>query len=109
MFGVTCSFCHGSDARGGEGGPNLIRIQLVMDDQNGEAARGVVQNGRPDRGMPKFDLRTQQVSDVAAFLHSLYISGHDPSRDIPVNIVVVMQRQARRTSTDPKVRYMPFD
>jgi len=88
MFGVTCSFCHGSDARGGEGGPNLIRSQLVMDDQNGEAIAVVVQNGRPDRGMPKFDLTMQQVSDVAAFLHSLYISGHDPSRDIPVNIVV---------------------
>ena len=88
MFGVACSFCHGSDARGGEGGPNLIRSQLVMDDQNGEAIAVVVQNGRPDQGMPKFDLTTQQVSDVAAFLHSLYISGHDPSRDIPVNIVV---------------------
>jgi mono/diheme cytochrome c family protein len=59
-----------------------------MDDQNGEAIAVVVQNGRPDRGMPKFDLSTQQVSDLAAFLHSLYISGHDPSRDIPVNIVV---------------------
>jgi mono/diheme cytochrome c family protein len=59
-----------------------------MDDQNGEAIAVVVQDGRPDRGMPKFDLTTQQISDVAAFLHSLYISGHDPSRDIPVNIVV---------------------
>jgi len=32
IFSANCSFCHGSDARGGEGGPNLIRSQLVMDD-----------------------------------------------------------------------------
>src|SRR5260370_41226124 len=23
LYGVHCNFCHGSDARGGEGGPNL--------------------------------------------------------------------------------------
>lgn len=88
IFSVTCSFCHGADARGGETGPNLIRSQLVMDDQKGEAIAVVVQNGRPDRGMPKFDLSTANISDIAAFLHSLYVSGHDPSRDIPVNILV---------------------
>jgi mono/diheme cytochrome c family protein len=88
IFSINCTFCHGSDARGGEGGPNLIRSQLVMDDQNGEAIAVVVQNGRPDRGMPKFDLTTAQVSDVAAYIHSLYISGHDPSRDVPTNILV---------------------
>ena len=85
MFGVTCSFCHGSDTcEVVRAAQMLIRSQLVMDDQNGEAIAVVVQNGRPDRGMPKFDLSTQQVSDLAAFLHSLYISGHDPSRDISV-------------------------
>ena len=29
IFSANCSFCHGSDARGGEGGPNLIRSELV--------------------------------------------------------------------------------
>src|SRR5947208_7274597 len=36
MFSVNCAFCHGSDARGGEGGPNLIRSQMVLNDQHGE-------------------------------------------------------------------------
>ena len=49
IFSANCSFCHGSDARGGEGGPNLIRSQLVMDDNNGELIATVVQNGRPIR------------------------------------------------------------
>jgi cytochrome c oxidase cbb3-type subunit 3 len=88
LFGVNCSFCHGSDARGGEGGPNLLRSHLVMDDQNGEAIAVVVQNGRPDKGMPKFDLTNENVSDIAAFVHSFRVAGYDASRDIPPNIVV---------------------
>ena len=63
IFSVNCSFCHGSDARGGEGGPNLIRSELVMGDKNGEIIATVVQNGRPDKGMPKFDLTLENISD----------------------------------------------
>jgi cytochrome c oxidase cbb3-type subunit 3 len=88
LFGVNCSFCHGSDARGGEGGPNLIRSQLVMDDQHGEAIAVVVQNGRADKGMPKFDLTTANVTDIAAFIHSVPSSGHDAVREAPATIVV---------------------
>jgi len=75
IFSANCSFCHGSDARGGEGGPNLVRSQTVLDDQKGETIAVVVQNGRPDRGMPKFDLSTAQVGDIAAFLHSIPVGG----------------------------------
>jgi cytochrome c oxidase cbb3-type subunit III len=88
LFGVNCTFCHGSDARGGEGGPNLIRSQLVMDDKAGELIATVVLVGRVDRGMPKFDLTPESVSDIAAFIHSEYASGHDPVRMAPVSILV---------------------
>src|SRR5689334_8409838 len=64
LFGVNCSFCHGSDARGGEGGPNLLRDSLVMDDRNGELITKVVQTGIPDKGMPKFDALSQ--ADIVA-------------------------------------------
>jgi cytochrome c oxidase cbb3-type subunit III len=87
-YGVQCSFCHGSDARGGEGGPNLIRAEIVLRDQNGETIAPVVQNGRPDRGMPKFDLNTAQIADIAAFIHSFRVAGYDVSRDRPPSIVV---------------------
>ena len=75
IFSANCSFCHGSDARGGEGGPNLIRSQLVMDDDHGELITPVVQHGRPDKGMPKFDLTTEEISTIAAFLHSIPVGG----------------------------------
>jgi cytochrome c oxidase cbb3-type subunit III len=75
IFSANCSFCHGSDARGGEGGPNLIRSQLVMDDDHGELIVTVVQNGRPDKGMPKFDLTTDEISTIATFIHSIPVGG----------------------------------
>src|SRR2546422_4059666 len=37
VFRSNCSFCHGSDARGGETGPNLVRAQLVLADQQGRS------------------------------------------------------------------------
>lgn len=75
IFSVNCSFCHGSDARGGEGGPNLIRSELVMSDKEGEQIAPVVENGRADKGMPKFDLTMGNISDIAAFIHSFPVGG----------------------------------
>jgi len=68
-FSANCAFCHGSNAKGGESGPDLLRSVVVLHDENGEGIAPVVRNGRPDKGMPKFDLSTEQISDIAAFLH----------------------------------------
>ena len=70
LFRGNCSFCHGSDARGGETGPNLVRSQVVRDDQHGELITPIVQHGRPARGMPKFALSDPEVAAIAAWLHS---------------------------------------
>jgi mono/diheme cytochrome c family protein len=86
LYGVQCNFCHGSDARGGEGGPNLLRSDLVLNDKNGELIAQVVQNGRGE--MPKLDLTNEQVSDIAAFIHSFRVGGYDISRMTPPSILV---------------------
>src|SRR6266550_5474155 len=70
IFRSNCSFCHGSDARGGEKGPNLVRDQVVLRDQSGELITPIVQNGIPDQGMPKFALSAADITDIAAWLHS---------------------------------------
>ena len=88
IYGVQCAFCHGSDARGGEGGPNLLRSELVLNDQKGELIAPVVQNGRVDAGMPKFPLTNAQIEDIAAFVHSFRVSGYDASRHSPPTILV---------------------
>jgi cytochrome c oxidase cbb3-type subunit III len=88
LYDINCSFCHGADARGGEGGPNLLRSEMVMDDQNGEMIAPVVQNGRPDTAMQKFDLSADQVSEIAAYIHSFRVSSRDVGRMVPTNILV---------------------
>src|ERR1700722_13706722 len=72
VFSVNCSFCHGSDARGGEGGPNLLRSPIVLNDREGEVISAVVLNGRVEKGMPKFDVSMPDIADVAAYLHSMH-------------------------------------
>src|SRR5213076_3563082 len=74
LFKSNCSFCHGSDGRGGETGPNLVRDQVVLADQHGELIAPVVQNGIPGRGMPKLTLSATEIADIAAWLHSQPLS-----------------------------------
>ncbi len=69
LFRQQCAFCHGRDAGGGETGPSLVDSDLVKRDKAGSEIAGVVRNGRPERGMPKFDLSETAMAGVVAFLH----------------------------------------
>ncbi len=70
-FSSSCSFCHGSLATGTEQAPNLLRSPLVFQDHNGDTLGPFLKQGRPTLGMPAFPtLSPEQVSDIAAFLHS---------------------------------------
>jgi cytochrome c oxidase cbb3-type subunit 3 len=70
LLAGQCGFCHGANARGGSGGPDLTRSALVQTDEDGNQLAELLASGRPDKGMPKFDLPRAEVSDLAAFLHS---------------------------------------
>ncbi|HEV8397276.1 MAG TPA: c-type cytochrome [Vicinamibacterales bacterium] len=86
VFKTNCAFCHGQDARGGDGGPSLLRSGLVLADQNGELIGPVIEQGRG--AMPKFAFKPDQVADLAVFLHSFRVAGYDLSRQKPATIVV---------------------
>ena len=88
VYGTYCTFCHGADTRGGDGGPSLLRSGVVLDDKNGELIGPIILNGRPDRGMPKFALTPAQITDIATFLHSFRVNGYDEARNRPPSIVV---------------------
>jgi cytochrome c oxidase cbb3-type subunit 3 len=94
IYSVTCSACHGVDARGGQlGGPNLLRSQLVLSDQEGELIVPVIQTGRPDKGMPPMPVNAEDAKAVATFLHSLLAAagrqGSPPPGEIPpLNVLV---------------------
>ena len=70
IFVARCGFCHGSNANGGESGPDLVRSVLALDDEGGDKIGPVIRNGRPDKGMPAFPLTDDQIKDVGAFLRS---------------------------------------
>jgi cytochrome c oxidase cbb3-type subunit 3 len=72
VYSGVCSACHGVDARGGQlGGPNLLRSQLVLNDQAGELVGPVIHGSRAERGMPPIPMSDEDVKAVAAFLHAL--------------------------------------
>jgi mono/diheme cytochrome c family protein len=82
---VSCAFCHGSDAGGGEGGPNLLRSGVVLEDQSGELIAPIVHGARIDKGMPRIDVTDPQIADIAAWLHSLKVASRtDPATDIDI-------------------------
>jgi len=70
LFQQRCAFCHGRDAAGGETGPDLTRSRLVASDVDGEKIGAVVRNGRPEKGMPPFEVTEEQVAGLAAFIHT---------------------------------------
>jgi len=97
LYGVYCRACHGGDLRGGDqGGPNLLRSQVVLNDQNGELILPVVQQGRQNPGMPvmpPLNIPETDVKAIATYIHSVTASargqGAPPAGPrIELNIVV---------------------
>lgn len=68
IFVANCAFCHGSSAKGGEGGPDLVRAIPVLHDEDGNLLAPIIQKGRA--GMPAFpNMTLDQVKEIGAFLH----------------------------------------
>ncbi|MGA7412050.1 MAG: c-type cytochrome [Bryobacteraceae bacterium] len=86
-FVQNCGFCHGSRAKGGEKGPDLLRSVLVLDDENGANIGHVILKGRPDKGMPKFVMTPEQIADISNFLHDSINSAKNRDNYQILNIV----------------------
>jgi cytochrome c oxidase cbb3-type subunit 3 len=69
LFQQNCAFCHGRDAGGGETGPDLTGSKLVAEDVRGDKIGSVIRNGRPEKGMPRFNLSDQDIAALVAFIH----------------------------------------
>jgi cytochrome c oxidase cbb3-type subunit 3 len=87
VYSVTCSACHGVDLRGGQlGGPNLLRSQVVLNDQHGELILPIVRGARAEKGMPPISMSEEDVTAVAEFMHSVAAlsrgQGAPPESDI---------------------------
>jgi cytochrome c oxidase cbb3-type subunit 3 len=98
LYEINCRACHGGDLRGGDiGGPNLLRSQLVLNDQHGELILPVVRNGRMNPGMPVMppqpQLSEDDVKAIAEYIHSVAATmrgqgAPPPGEEVELNIVV---------------------
>src|SRR5580698_3775653 len=72
LYGIDCTGCHGADLRGGDlGGPNLLRSQLALSDQDGELILPIIQGSRQAQGMPAVEMSREDAMAVAAFVRSV--------------------------------------
>ena len=69
LFQQNCAFCHGRDAAGGETGPDLTGSTLVAQDVHGDKIGTVIRDGRPEKGMPRFNLSDQDILALVSFIH----------------------------------------
>jgi cytochrome c oxidase cbb3-type subunit 3 len=74
LFADKCASCHGANARGGSKTKttvDLIRSAMVLDDlgTGGREIADFLKFGRPEKGMPTFDMPDQEAFDIAMWLH----------------------------------------
>jgi cytochrome c oxidase cbb3-type subunit 3 len=98
LYGSACRLCHGPDLRGGDmGGVNLLRSQLVLNDQKGELIGPVVRNGRMTPGLPPMppfpQMADADITALAEYIHSVAATmrgqgSPPPGAEPELNIVV---------------------
>ena len=110
LYGIHCRSCHGADLRGGEqGGPNLLRSEVTMNDQSGELIQPVIREGRRNTGMPSMpaiDLSSDDIRAIAEYIHSILATARgqgNPPPGPPVTLnVLVGDASAGRTYFEAK-------
>lgn len=94
-FSANCGFCHGSNAQGGDTGPDLVRSPLALDDERGDKIGPVILQGRANKGMPAFHLPAEQIQDIAAFLRFRQQAAIDRNAYTILNVVTGDRQKGR--------------
>jgi cytochrome c oxidase cbb3-type subunit 3 len=94
IYGISCTSCHGADLRGGDlGGPNLLRSQVALSDQDGELIVPIIQGARQNSGMPAVPMSPADAKAVAAYIRSevgaIGSQGKPPSIGKPAPSILV--------------------
>jgi cytochrome c oxidase cbb3-type subunit 3 len=91
LYQVNCQACHGADLRGGDqGGPNLLRSEVVLNDVAGEFIGRIVIEGL--NRMPAITMTDDAIEAVAGYIHSVVATaerqGAPPRVEYELNILV---------------------
>ena len=97
LYEIHCRLCHGADLRGGEqGGANLLRSAVTLNDQAGELLQPVIREGRKNPGLPSMpsnDLSADDIRAIAEYIHSVLAMGQrqgGPPPGLPITLNVVV-------------------
>ena len=100
LYQVNCMACHGRDLRGGDqGGPNLLRSDIVLTDVDGEVIGELVRNG-VNRMPANTSLDAAAIRSIAGYIHSVVATaqgqGAPPRVEYDLDIVVGDARRGER-------------
>jgi cytochrome c oxidase cbb3-type subunit 3 len=97
LYETHCRNCHGADLRGGEqGGTNLLRSSVTLNDKRGERIYPVVRDGLKNPGMPAMPavpVSEDDATAIAEYIHSILAQaqrqgGPPPSPPRVLNVLV---------------------
>jgi mono/diheme cytochrome c family protein len=71
-YNTKCGYCHGDRAKGGNAGPDLIRSDVSLHDEDG-VGLGEYLNGAEHTKVLKNELDKQTIYNIAAYIHSRII------------------------------------
>lgn len=70
VWAAQCINCHGTTARGGDKGANLVRSDMMWSDRYGSDLGPFLQKGHPTQsGAPSSSLSKTQVEELSHFIH----------------------------------------
>ena len=107
IYGISCTSCHGADLRGGDlGGPNLLRSQVALSDQDGELIVPIIEGSRQNSGMPAVPMSAADAKAVAAFIRgevgTIGTQGKPPSIGKPAPSILVGDATAGKAYFEAK-------
>ncbi len=68
LFERHCILCHSGDGQGTNRGPNIVPF---IDSNDSERIAALIRNGRPDKGMPAFELDNRDLRRLVAHVGTL--------------------------------------
>jgi cytochrome c oxidase cbb3-type subunit III len=69
VYAAECITCHGTHARGGDKGADLIRSEVLLHDRYGSTIGPFLKKGHPTQTTPVAQLTPAQIEDLSHTLH----------------------------------------
>ena len=69
VYAAECITCHGTHARGGDKGADLVRSEVILHDRYGSTIGPFLKKGHPTQTTPVAQLTNTQIEDLSHTLH----------------------------------------